>query len=286
MKRYPYVRMVLPVVLKLYPKKFRDIYDEQIELTLQDILGRRVRGDKVYTVCASLAEIAFFGVRLSIKEWIEMSKKISVAVTSVAIAAAVVAVSVYLATQASCVLPGRCRAAGVYGALLTYPKEWSAKNEKFFVNRNTRAAGLTITAPKSTIRVAIAAEYTGMLGAEAGFPTASGIRGKLVSMDPAPHLDGVSVIKWIEYDNTGQTYIALENIVSTAQVKQLGFVMGKFVPLAAPPQLLFERPGGGPKLNAGFNSQQPLSLAQANAWFNTKDATTAHKVLLSLKENV
>jgi hypothetical protein len=97
-----------------------------------------------------------------------------------------------------------------------------------------------------------------------------------------PHLGGASVVKWIQYDNTTNTYVALENIVSTDQVKQLGFVIGKFIPLATPPQLLFEGAGTGRKLNAGFNSQEPLSLAQASAWFNSKDATIAHKMLMSL----
>jgi hypothetical protein len=283
MKKHLSPQRMLSPVLNLYPKNFRDIYAEQIELTLQDILSSRSHRNKIYALCASLTEIAIVGIQLNIKEWATMSKKLSMVTASVvAVGIFVLASSIYLAAQASCALPGQCRTAGVYGVHLTYPKEWSAQKEQFFVTQSTRATGLTVASPKSVVRVAIAAQYTGKTGPEAGLPVASGLQGKLISQDPLSRLANTNVIKWIQYDNTTKTYIALENIVSTDQLKQLGFVLGKFTPLATSPQLLFKTVSAGRELSAGFNSQGPLSLEQANAWFNGKDAAIAHKMLLSL----
>jgi hypothetical protein len=278
MKKYPRVERALSSVLVLYPKNFRDTYAEQIELTVQDMLSNRNYRSRTFAVCAFLVEIAFFGIQLSIKEWAKVSKKLSIVTTSLAaIGVIVLASSVYVATHGSCTLPGACRTAGVYGARLTYPSAWSARESQFFVSRTTSASGLIVSSPTSTIRVAIAAKYTGEMGA-----MAAGIQGKLVSQEAVPHLKNANVIKWIQYDDTTKTYVALENIVSTDQLKQLGFVMGKFTPLATSPQLLFKTSGSNRELNAGFNSQGPLSLEQASVWFNGKDVITAHKVLLSL----
>ncbi|HEV7454770.1 MAG TPA: hypothetical protein VGO07_05935, partial [Candidatus Saccharimonadales bacterium] len=122
MKKYLFTKRMLIPVLKLYPKSFRDTYDEQIEFTLQDILSSRTHSIKPYALCASLAEIAFFGIQLNIKEWAKMSQKSLIVITGVVTAGVfILASSVYMAAQGSCVLPGQCHTAGIYGARLTYP---------------------------------------------------------------------------------------------------------------------------------------------------------------------
>ncbi|HSW98319.1 MAG TPA: hypothetical protein VLF71_00610 [Candidatus Saccharimonadales bacterium] len=272
----------LAAALKAYPRHFQARYAEQMQLTLQDILANKTGKAKAYAVCASFAELAAVGIKLNIQEWARMTKKPTVLTTGAALAMLLVATaSLYAVHPLSCALPGQCQTASLYGTRLRYPRGWSAQKEQFFVTKDTRADGLIISAPQGAVRVALTQAYTDPIGADAGRPTAAGLQGKLVAQDTLPHALGVRVIKWIQYDDTTKTYVALENIISARQLTQLGLVAGKFTPLSTSPQMLFQAASSGPELSAGFNSQQPLSLAGATAWFNGKDAATAHKVLLS-----